>query len=122
MLSAALMAALLVPETASGHPMPQPTKELYFNNRCDRGSVAACTHRAALHWAQSYRALRAVSYCESRWDPAAQNPSGAAGLFQFIPGTWASTPYAGYSVYSAKYASLAAAWMWRVGRRSEWVC
>ncbi len=43
-------------------------------------------------------ALRIID-CESNGDPNAVNPySGAAGLFQFLPSTWASTaPSAGYA-------------------------
>jgi hypothetical protein len=39
-----------------------------------------------------------IMWCESRGDPNAYNPfSGASGLFQFIPSTWATTaPAAGY--------------------------
>jgi hypothetical protein len=40
----------------------------------------------------------AIIHCESRGDPDAYNPySGAAGLFQFLPSTWAATaPKAGF--------------------------
>lgn len=41
-----------------------------------------------------------VAMCESSLNPGAYNGIlGAAGLFQIIPGTWASTSFAGYSVY-----------------------
>ncbi|MGH8951850.1 MAG: transglycosylase SLT domain-containing protein [Acidimicrobiia bacterium] len=45
----------------------------------------------------------AVLQCESLGDPDAYNPySGASGLFQFLPSTWASTsPKAGFSGASA---------------------
>ncbi|MFZ0015609.1 MAG: transglycosylase SLT domain-containing protein [Acidimicrobiia bacterium] len=45
----------------------------------------------------------AIIDCESNGDPNAVNPySGAAGLFQFLPSTWASTaPNAGFSGASA---------------------
>jgi soluble lytic murein transglycosylase-like protein len=41
----------------------------------------------------------AIIGCESLGDPDAYNPySGASGLFQFLPATWASTsPKAGFS-------------------------
>lgn len=60
-------------------------------------------------------ALRIID-CESNGDPNAVNPySGAAGLFQFLPSTWASTsPQAGYGGYSAfdPEANIAtAAWL-----------
>lgn len=45
----------------------------------------------------------AILDCESNGDPNAVNPySGASGLFQFLPSTWASTaPKAGYGGASA---------------------
>lgn len=54
----------------------------------------------------------------------AKNPkSTAAGLFQFLDSTWASTPYAGFSVYSGYANALAAAWMMGpADRGGEWVC
>lgn len=66
----------------------------------------------------------AVATCESGLNPNAYNPSGAAGVFQIMPGTWASTSQAGQSVYNAA-ANIAAAheifvrdgYSWR-----EWTC
>jgi soluble lytic murein transglycosylase-like protein len=60
-------------------------------------------------------ALRIID-CESNGNPDAYNPySGASGLFQFIPSTWASTaPKAGYGGRSAfePEANIAtAAWL-----------
>ena len=60
-------------------------------------------------------ALRIID-CESNGDPNAQNPySGAGGLFQFLPSTWASTaPNAGYgdhSVFEAEANIATAAWL-----------
>jgi hypothetical protein len=46
--------------------------------------------------------------------------SGAAGLYQFMPGTWAHTPYRRHSPYSPKWASLAAMWMWKRGGQHHW--
>ena len=61
--------------------------------------------------------------CESHLNPAAHNASGAAGLYQFIPSTWSSTPYAGFSVFSPYANALAAGWMMGpAGRAGEWSC
>jgi hypothetical protein len=62
--------------------------------------------------------------CETggTFDPHVANPSGAAGLFEFMPGTWRSTPYAVFSPYSPYAAALAAGWMHVQGRGSEWSC
>lgn len=58
----------------------------------------------------------AVLQCESGGDPNAYNPySGASGLFQFLPSTWASTaPPAGFpgaSVFDAEPNIGSAAWL-----------
>jgi len=60
-------------------------------------------------------ALRIMD-CESNGDPNAYNPySGASGLFQFLPSTWASTApkagYAGASVFDPEANTASAAWL-----------
>lgn len=57
-----------------------------------------------------------IIQCESNGDPAAINPySGAAGLFQFLPGTWAaasvSAGVGSRSVFDAEANVIAAAWL-----------
>ena len=60
--------------------------------------------------------------CESHLSPFAHNSSGASGLFQFIPSTFASTPYRGFSIWSPYANALAAGWMHEHGRGGEWTC
>ena len=60
-------------------------------------------------------ALRILD-CESNGDPNAYNPySGASGLFQFLPSTWASTApkagWAGHSVFEPEPNVSSAAWL-----------
>lgn len=60
--------------------------------------------------------------CESGFSSYAHNSSGASGLFQFLPSTWASTPFGSLSVWSPYANALAAGWMQARGRGGEWVC
>lgn len=84
---------------------------------------------AATAYRQSYTDMIRVANCESPGldptlvnDQPIYNGEHATGLFQFIPSTWASTPYAGYNIFDPYANSLAAGWMWSVGRRGEWAC
>lgn len=78
---------------------------------------------AAIKYGQNPQAMIAVARCESGLNPNAYNArSGASGLFQFLPGTWRTTPFASHSIFDAWASANAAAWMWSVGRRGEWVC
>ncbi len=78
---------------------------------------------AANRYGQSPAAMIRVAQCESSLNPNAVNrSSGASGLFQFMPGTWKTTPYANANIFNAESNANAAAWMWSVGRRNEWVC
>lgn len=96
------------------------TKSCWHKDR--RAGVSKCfIKRAAAHFDQSKRHAYAIAYRESRFDFRVTNSSsGAAGLYQFMPRTWASTPYARKSPYSPKHASLAAMWMWSRGGYSHW--
>ncbi len=71
--------------------------------------------------AQSW-ALR-VAKCESNYNPYAVNSgSGAAGLFQFLPSTWRSSPYASYSPFDPKANAEAAAWLYQRSGPGQWSC
>ena len=71
----------------------------------------------ALEWAMN------VAWCESRYHPNSVNSSsGASGLFQFLPSTWAFTPYAKYSPFDPKWNALAAAWLYSRDGPSQWEC
>jgi hypothetical protein len=74
--------------------------------------------QAAVDWG-----LR-IAKCESGYNPNAINPSGAAGLFQFMPSTFRNTPpgRAGGSIWDPAANSQAAAWMYSQGRQGEWEC
>ena len=64
-----------------------------------------------------------VAKCESNLNPFnVTAPHFATGLFQFLPSTWATTPYAERDIFDPEVNAYAAAWMWSVGRRNEWAC
>lgn len=128
-LLAALVAAFVVPGTANARPgcHSRACSERVARKHCSNRHPHWCVERAILTyrldgWQASW--MRRIPGCESGWDPHAVNGggSGSLGLYQFMPGTWASTPYGRHSPFSAKWASLAAAWMVRAGRSREWVC
>ena len=73
--------------------------------------------QAAVTWA-----LR-VAACESGYNPYAVNrSSGAAGLFQFLPSTWAHSPWAAQSPFDPVANSQAAAWLYSRSGPNQWVC
>jgi hypothetical protein len=67
-------------------------------------------------------ALR-VAYCESRYHPNSVNSeSGATGLFQFMAGTWAGTPWASQSRLDPVANAQAAAWLYATYGPGRWTC
>jgi hypothetical protein len=91
--------------------------------RSGGGDITSLIYDAAAAYGQPADDMLRVATCESGLDPNAINgPGDTHGLFQFLPSTWASTPYAGYSMYDPWANANAAAWMWSQGRRGEWVC
>lgn len=51
-------------------------------------AVISAIQTAAAKHGVSENLLNRIANVESRFDPNASNPSGATGLFQFMPGTW----------------------------------
>lgn len=129
-LFVALMATPAAPTALAG-PDAACSGRLCFKNepgtkscwrKDTRAGVSKCfIRRAAAHFDESKRRAYAIAYRESRFNYRVTNSSsGAAGLYQFMPGTWRSTPYKRKSPYSPKYASLAAMYMWSHGGYSHW--
>jgi hypothetical protein len=87
-----------------------------------RENVSKCfIKRAARHYKQSRDEALYIAHRESRYDYKQTNSSsGAAGLYQFMPTTWANTPYGRKSPYNPRWASLGAMWMWAHGYESHW--
>lgn len=95
----------------SNHPAPPPeiAKDIY--------DAFSPLGPAAVQWAVN------VAWCESRYHPNSVNSdSGASGLFQFLPSTWAFTPYAAYSPFDPRINALAAAWLYKRDGPSQWEC
>ena len=89
----------------------------------DRPNVVEAINLAAATYGYGPTLWRKAR-CETggTYDPHALNSSGAAGLFQFLPSTWRSTPYARFPITSAYANALAAGWMHANGRGGEWSC
>jgi len=85
-------------------------------------AIARCyIARAARRFGQSRSEAFYIAWRESRYHWRETNSSsGAAGLFQFMPRTWAFTPYRHHSPYQPRWAALAAMWMWKHGYKSHW--
>ena len=67
-------------------------------------------------------ALR-VAWCESRYHPNSVNSrTGAAGLFQFMPSTWAASPYATQSPFDPVANTQAALWLYKRSGPGRWSC
>lgn len=115
LLVALWAAALIFAALAKATPaLAPPNVKRAIDNAADRYRVS----RSLLH---------RLSWCESRHNRFARNPEPvgtehALGLMQFLPSTWATTPYRARYIFSAHYQALAAAWMISVGRLSEWAC
>jgi soluble lytic murein transglycosylase-like protein len=86
-------------------------------HQCSQAHPIACIRRAAMHWRVSFYLQLAIARCESQLRPWVLNGggSGSSGLMQFMPGTFASTPYGSRWILSAKWNALAGAWLLRGG-------
>ncbi len=89
--------------------------------------IVAIIRAAAAAWGADPDQLLRVAYCESRYNPNAYNPSsGASGLFQFLPRTWAANSvragYGGASVFEPVANANTAAYMFASGQARQWSC
>ena len=90
------------------------------------GDIEATIRDAAARQGADPDQLLRVAWCESRYNPNAVNPSGASGLFQFMPATWAANSvragFAGANVFDPAAAANVAAWMFARGSAGQWTC
>jgi resuscitation-promoting factor RpfB len=91
------------------------------------GDIEAIIRAAAARWGADPAQLLRVAWCESRYNPLAYNAtSGASGLFQFMPRTWAANSvragYSGASVFDAVANANVAAYMFSSAQAWQWTC
>lgn len=85
--------------------------------------VVDIIYEAADNYGQSRDDMLRVARCESSLNPQAVGGGGAYhGLYQFVPSTFANTPYGEYDIYDPWANANAAAWKWSEGGKGEWVC
>lgn len=90
-----------------------------------RGSARYAIHLAATVYGISESNMRTIAQCESGMgaQKTAEAGSGASGLFQFLPSTFARTPFAHFDVFDPVANALAAGWLVRKdGGWREWSC
>jgi hypothetical protein len=88
--------------------------------------IEAIIRAAAAKWGADPTQLLRVAWCESRYNPNAYNASGASGLFQFMPRTWAANSvragYGGASAFDPTASANTAAFMFSIGQAGQWTC
>lgn len=84
--------------------------------------IISIIYAAADRYGQPREDMLRVARCESNLFPGAVGAFGELGIFQFMPSTWETTPYADMDPTDPWAAANATGWMWSVGRRGEWVC
>jgi soluble lytic murein transglycosylase-like protein len=91
-----------------------------------QADVQQILQAAARRWRVDESTFLRIAWCESRWNPAARGPGGAAGLFQFAPMTWewvaAGAGYPGASPYDAVANAEGAAWLMSTQGTRHWGC
>ena len=93
---------------------------------CTQSRVVNCIRVATRRYGGDFAHNLACARSESGLNPYAHNGggSGATGLYQFMPSTWASTlarmGVRHKSIYSAKWQARAAVWKFRKDGFGEW--
>lgn len=96
-------------------PAPEPMVE---PAPAPAGSVTEIIYAAAAEFGIDPNYLLSVASCESGLNPAAVNPAGYHGLFQFDHATWSAYGYG--SIYDPTAQARAAARMLAAGMASRW--
>ncbi|HET7094104.1 MAG TPA: transglycosylase SLT domain-containing protein [Thermomicrobiales bacterium] len=77
---------------------------------------------AAHQYGQNPDDMVRVARCESGLNPNAVGGGQYYGLYQFVPSTFAGTPYGDQSIFDPSANAGAAAWMWSQGKKGQWTC
>jgi soluble lytic murein transglycosylase-like protein len=90
--------------------------------QCSQARPVHCIRRAAIRHRVAFHLQLAIARCESRLRPEVTNTSGsgASGLMQFMPSTFAATPYRFRWIFSAKWNALAGAWLLQQQGTGPW--
>ena len=97
-------------------PVPRPVFIPY-----DKQAIAAIIRAAAARYGANSDQLLRVAMCESHLNPNSYNArSGATGLFQFKPATFAA--HGGKNIWDATDQADVAAKMFSEGLSYEWAC
>jgi hypothetical protein len=118
--TAAIAAVPTTPALAHDGCHSDTCRERVARKQCSQRRPVKCVLRAAYTHRVSLITLKVIGYCESRLDPLAHNASGSSGLFQILPSTFATTPYANRWLFSAKWNSLAGAYLLRHQGTTPW--
>lgn len=113
----------VAPAEVAEIPLPTPSapKPAYVAPApVSSGSIQDIIIAAAGRWGVSPGQLLRVAACESGFNLYAHNPSGATGLFQFMPSTFYG--YGGTDLYSAYDQANIAAKMFSQNQSNQWVC
>lgn len=104
-------------------PPPGQSSAHAASSEYTEDQILGIIREAAAAHGQSASDMERVARCESGLNPYAIGGGGAwFGLFQFVPSTFAGTPYADHEIFDPWANAQAAAWMWSQGRKGEWTC
>lgn len=120
---AAVLVAAAVPAAAHTGCHDRACVERVAMHQCSQQRPVPCIRRAAMHWRVSFWLQLAIARCESGLRATVLNGggSGSSGLMQFMPATFASSPYGHYWILSAKWNALAGAWLMARAGTGPWV-
>lgn len=118
-------AQAVAPIAPAPTPAPAPKPAVTAPTQA-AGSIEQVIIAAANKYGVDPQYLLRIARCESGYRTNAYNASGATGLFQFMPATWASfsakAGYGGASIYDGTAQANVAAWAFANGLASHWEC